>query len=74
MSRTTIVISDDILNEVRNVAGNGSVSSFVRQAVVERLERLRREALAAEMEAGYRAEAEDPSLDPDWHVTDTEGW
>jgi hypothetical protein len=56
------------------VAGEGAVSGFVRDAVVDRLDALRREALAAEMEAGYRAEAEDPSLDPEWEAIETEGW
>jgi hypothetical protein len=74
MSRTTFVIPDDILQEVRRVVGGGSVSGFVREAVADRLERIKREALAAEMEAGYRAEAEEPSIDPEWGLTETEGW
>ena len=74
MARTTVVIPDDILEEVRKVAEGGSVSTFVREAVEYRLERLRREVLVREMAAGYGAEAESPSLDPEWHDTEVEGW
>lgn len=74
MARTTVVIPDDILEDVRRVAGESSVSTFVREAVVYRLDRLRREALVREMAAGYGAEAESPSLDPEWHDTEVEGW
>ncbi len=74
MTRTTVVIPDDILKEVRKAAGGGSVSTFVREAVVYRLDRLRREALVREMAAGYDAEAASPSLDPEWHDTEVEGW
>jgi hypothetical protein len=74
MARTTVVIPDDILDEVRRVAGESSVSGFVRDAVVYRLDAVKRELLVREMEAGYRAEAEEPSLDPEWQGVETEGW
>ncbi len=48
MARTTLVIPDDILEEVRNVAGEGSVSGFVRKAVVDRLERIKSETISRE--------------------------
>jgi len=36
----------------------------------QHVERLKRERLAREMEEGYRAEAESPSLDPIWYAVD----
>ena len=74
MARTTVVIPDEVLEEVRLVSGEGGVSGFVRDAVVYRLDTMKRERLVREMEAGYRAEAEEPSLDPEWQGVETEGW
>ena len=72
--RTTVVIPDRIVEQIRQVAGSRPLSAFVREAVQERLETLRRQELAADMEEGYRAEAETPSLPPEWTDIETEGW
>ena len=72
--RTTVVIPDQIVAQIRALAGSRPLSAFVREAVQERLENLRRLALAAEMEVGYRAEAEASSLPPEWTDVETEGW
>ncbi len=74
MARTTVVIPDETLDEVRRVAGEGGVSGFVREAVLYRLDAVKRDLLVREMEAGYRAEAEAPSLDREWNAIETEGW
>ena len=71
--RTTVVIPDEIIGEVRKVAGDVPLSRFVRESVVERLGRLQRQALVSTMAEGYRAEAESTSLDSEWSVVEIEG-
>lgn len=71
--RTTVVLSDEMVAEVRRQIGTGSLSGFVRQAVQQRLEQIKRQALEQAMEAGYRAEAQAPSLDDAWTEIETEG-
>ena len=71
--RTTVLIPDELLEEVRRLAAGETLSRFVRESVSERVDRLKREQLAAEMEEGYRAEAEDPSLDSEWENVETDG-
>jgi predicted RNase H-like HicB family nuclease len=44
-----------------------------REELIESLRITLREALAREMADGYRAEAEDSSLDPEWSEVETEG-
>ncbi len=72
--RTTVVIPDEVIVRVRRLAGDVPLSQFVRQSVVDRVARLERERLLGEMEAGYAAEAVEPSLDPAWGAIETEGW
>jgi len=72
--RTTVIIPDDVVEQVRKHTGEGSLSRFVRESVKYRLEALEREAVVREMEAGYGAEAEQPSLDPEWSDLETDGW
>ncbi len=71
--RTTVIISDEVVAAVREHIGEGSLSRFVREALEQRLDALRREAMVREMEAGYAEEAEAPSLDPEWIEVETEG-
>lgn len=71
--RTTVVIPDDVVAALREHIGEGSLGRFVREALDYRLAALRRESLVREMEAGYAAEAETPSLDPEWIEVETEG-
>ncbi len=71
--RTSVVLPDAVVEEVRRVVGAGSLSEFVRESVQHRLAALRQQQLASEMEQGYRDEVEDPSLDPEWTEVETEG-
>lgn len=71
--RTTISVPEDLFLAAKPFVGRGSFSQFVREAIRHYVERLKRERLAQEMEEGYRAEAESPSLDPIWHTTDGDG-
>lgn len=71
--RTTVVLPDDVVDEVRKQIGDSSLSGFVRDAVRHRLDEVKREALVREMEAGYSAEARSPSLDDAWTEIETEG-
>ncbi|MEA2693406.1 MAG: hypothetical protein QOJ16_2793 [Acidobacteriota bacterium] len=71
--RTTISVPDDLFSEARLLAGERSFSEFASDAIRWRIEQLKRELLAREMEAGYRAEAEHSSLDPAWKSIEAEG-
>ena len=71
--RTTVIIPDETLEAVREHIGDGSLGRFVREAVEHRLLALRRASLLREMDAGYAAETEAPSLDPGWSQVETEG-
>jgi predicted CopG family antitoxin len=71
--RTTISIPDEIYSQAKDMMGSRSFSEFASEAVAARIRQLRRERLAQEMAEGYRAEAESPSLDPEWSEVETEG-
>lgn len=64
--RTTITIPDDLAQDARELAEGRSLSQFTRQALRDAVERLKAERLAQDMEEGYRSEAQDPSLEPEW--------
>jgi Arc/MetJ-type ribon-helix-helix transcriptional regulator len=70
--RTTVVIPDEVMDEVREHIGDGSLSRFIRESVEQRLAALRRASLIREMEAAYAAEAANPSLDPEWPELEAE--
>jgi len=70
--RTTISIPDELFSEAKELAGSRSFSDFVGEAIRLRVVALQRERLSEEMEAGYRAEAESPSLEPEWAVVEVE--
>jgi hypothetical protein len=59
--------------EIRRHIGDGSLSRFVRESVTHRLQILKRELLVRKMAQGYGAEAEEPSLDPEWTDLEVEG-
>ncbi|HKI00436.1 MAG TPA: hypothetical protein VKK31_00505 [Thermoanaerobaculia bacterium] len=71
--RTTISIADNLYSEVKDLVGERSFSEFASEAIQERVVQLRRQKLLREMEAGYRAEAVAPSLDPEWSSFEVEG-
>jgi len=71
--RTTISIPDELFAAAKALTGARPFSDFASEAIQERVARLNRERLAREMEAGYRAEAESTSLDPEWAAIETEG-
>lgn len=72
--RTTIAIPDDLYRDLEPFVGSRSFSQFVREALRSYLDRLEQEALAREMAEGYRAEAQSPSLEPEWSAVETDGW
>jgi len=71
--RTTISIPDDLYAEAKALTGTRPFSDFAGEAIQARIVHLKRERLALEMEAGYRAEAESLSLAADWADVETEG-
>jgi metal-responsive CopG/Arc/MetJ family transcriptional regulator len=71
--RTSITIPDDLATQAQELAEGRPLSEFTREAIRERVSRLKTERLAREMEAGYRAEAEEQSLAPEWAAIEVEG-
>ena len=71
--RTTISIPDEIYSEAKEIMGSRPFSDFASEAIQNRVQELKRQRLASEMEHGYRTEAETPSLDADWASVETEG-
>jgi predicted CopG family antitoxin len=71
--RTTISIPDEVYSEARQVMGARPFSEFASEAINARVQQIQRDRLAWEMAEGYRAEAEDSSLDSEWTELDTEG-
>ena len=71
--RATVTLPDDLAREAKELASGSSLSELIRRALRERVERLKAERLAGELEEGYRAEAEEPSLDPGWSAIESEG-
>lgn len=71
--RATVTIPDDLAREAKELASGTSLSELIRRALRERVERLKAERLAQELEEGYRGEAEEPSIDLDWSAFETEG-
>lgn len=72
--RTTVTLPDPLFRQAKQLSEGGSFSEFVRQAISERVARVRRETMARDMDAGYQSEASEPSLDPEWTDLETEGW
>ncbi len=72
--RTTITIPDALAREAQELLNDRSFSDFARESIALRVSELKRALLAREMEAGYRAEAEDPSLDPAWTSIEVDDW
>ncbi len=71
--RTTVSIPEDLFLAAKPFVGKRSFSHFMREALRQYVVWLERERLAREMEEGYRAEAESPSLDPIWSTVDGDG-
>jgi metal-responsive CopG/Arc/MetJ family transcriptional regulator len=71
--RTSVSIPEPLFAEVCELAGERSLREFVLEALDRRIQELKRERLEMRMAVGYETEAEEPSLDAEWHVTETEG-
>ncbi len=72
--RTTITIPDDLARDAQQFLDGRAFSDFARESIARHVSELKRAGLAQEMREGYRAESEDPSLDPAWTAIETEGW
>ena len=62
----TISIPDEIYSEAKEIMGSRPFSDSASEAIRTHILELKRVGLAHEMEEGYRAEAENSSLDADW--------
>lgn len=71
--RTTISIPDEVYAQAKEVLGSRPFSELAAEAIRARVEQLKREHLGRDLAEGYRAEAENPSLDAEWAGVETEG-
>jgi Arc/MetJ family transcription regulator len=68
--RTRISIPDEVYAEAKQVLGARPFSELATEAIRARVEQLKREHLAQDLEEGYRAEAKSSSLDAEWAGVD----
>ena len=72
--RTTISLPDELAADVKELSGGSSFSEFARTAILRRVQELRTRRTAAAMSSGYKSEASESSLAPEWAETEVEGW
>ena len=72
--RTTITLPNELAAEVHELLDNRSFSDFARESIALRVAQIKHEKLAWEMRRGYKAEAEESSLDPAWNAIEAEDW
>jgi metal-responsive CopG/Arc/MetJ family transcriptional regulator len=73
--RMNITLPKDLANELDAFASPREKSRFIAESLRDRLSRLRREKLEKDLEAGYRARAQEArSLAKEFENVDLEGW
>ncbi len=72
--RTTVSLPDQLAADVREVSEGTSFSEFARTAIFRRVQELRARRVALAMEAGYRSEADESSIDAEWAEIEVEDW
>ena len=73
--RLNITLPKDLARQLESVVGARMRSKFIADAVAERIEALRKEALRAEMTEGYeRRKEEGLALTREFEAADLEGW
>jgi metal-responsive CopG/Arc/MetJ family transcriptional regulator len=74
-TRLNIVLPDDLVREIDQVAGRRKRSQFIADAVKRRIIDLEKDRLQREMAEGYRAaRLEEDELMKEFEAADLEGW
>ena len=74
-TRLNIVLPDDLIREIDQVAGRRKRSQFIADAVKRRIVDLEKDRLREVMAEGYRARrSEDEELTREFEASDLEGW
>ncbi len=74
-SRVNIVLPDDLIREIDQVAGRRKRSQFIADAVKRRIVDLEKDRLRKLMAEGYRATRhEDEKLTKEFEALNLEGW
>lgn len=74
-SRVNIVLPDELIREMDQLAGRRKRSQFIADAVKRRIVDLERDRLRSMMEEGYRVtKHEDEKLRREFEAADLEGW
>lgn len=74
-TRLNIVLPDDLVRQIDQVAGRRKRSQFIADAVKRRIIDLEKERLQREMAEGYRAaRLEEDELMKEFEAADLEGW
>lgn len=74
-TRLNIVLPDDLVKEIDQVAGRRKRSEFIAESVKLRIHDLEQDRLQREMAEGYRAtRQEDGELTKEFQAADVEGW
>ncbi len=71
--QATVVLPDRLAEEAKALVGMTGLSQLIVEAVQQYVRQLQRQELGRLMAEGYRAEAENTSLDADWSVVELDG-
>ncbi len=72
MKRLNITIPEEINKEIKNISNK---SSFISEAIKEKIERIKKEKLDKLLIEGYQATSkEDKEINDEWEDITLEGW
>jgi len=72
--RVNITLPDYVADEVKNILPYGSVSSFISEAIEEKLQKIKEEKLRSQMIEGYKSSAsDDREIKSDFDLTSGDG-
>ncbi len=75
MVRMNITIPEDLARQLDHLVGQRKKSSFIAEALHERIKKIEQEALHKMLEEGYRARKEEGlDIAKDFESVDLEGW
>ncbi len=73
--RMNITLPKEVAESLNRMAGAGKRSRFITEAIVDRIERKKKEALELALEEGYRANRKQAlAISKEFETVDLEGW
>ncbi len=73
--RMNITLPKEVVESLNRMAGPRKRSRFITEAIVDRIERKKKEALELALEEGYRANRKQAlAISKEFETVDLEGW